>query len=75
MYLILDFLIERRKDEIVAKIIARLRNVNSVSGAASGPLIAGFVSDYLGWEYVFFTLMVSDVLAFCVSTLEFEYSY
>lgn len=38
-------------------------------GAAAGPLFAGFVSDHLGWEYVFFMLMISDVFALCVSII------
>ncbi|XKL65384.1 hypothetical protein PGB90_008804 [Kerria lacca] len=44
-------------------------------GAASGPLFAGFVSDYFGWEYVFFMLMISDIFAFCMllRLMKFEF--
>lgn len=39
------------------------------TGAAVGPLLAGFVSDMFGWEYVFFMLMISDLLSLCVGVI------
>ena len=37
-----------------------------ILGAAVGPLLAGPLSD-LGWKYVFYMLMLSDILALLVS--------
>ncbi|XP_023015190.1 major Facilitator Superfamily Transporter 16 isoform X5 [Leptinotarsa decemlineata] len=45
----------------LATVTAIIDGTGSI-GAAVGPLLAGFVSNY-GWKYVFLMLMISDVLA------------
>ena len=50
----------------VATVTSIIDGTGSI-GAAVGPLLAGLVSSYYGWHNVFYMLMVSDVLALCVS--------
>ena len=45
----------------------------SLTGAAVGPLLAGYLSG-LGWEYVFYALMVANGLAFIVSEFLINYA-
>jgi len=45
----------------LATVVAIIDGTGSI-GAAVGPLLAGPLSDY-GWKYVFYMLMISDVLA------------
>jgi len=45
----------------LATVTAIIDGTGSI-GAAVGPLIAGAISDY-GWDYVFYMLMISDVIA------------
>ena len=45
-----------------------------VPGAAVGPLLAGYLSG-LGWDYVFYAMMLSSALGTLVSHLHVKWSW
>lgn len=49
----------------LATVTAIIDGTGSI-GAAVGPLMAGFVTRWIGWHGVFYMLMVADVLALVV---------